>query len=94
MKRGRPYPPDRERRMRVKIELARRDMTISDLARALGIHQGNLSSIVSGTRHSPKTETRIAAYFGMARENLFKEGRYETRKALSAGRRAADTGKN
>jgi transcriptional regulator with XRE-family HTH domain len=71
MRRGRPYPPDRERRIRVKIELARRDMTISDLARVLGIHQGNLSSIVNGTRISRKTEEKIAVFFGMTRRELF-----------------------
>jgi transcriptional regulator with XRE-family HTH domain len=71
MKHGRPYPRDRERRIRVKIELARRNMTISDLAKALGIHQGNLSWVINGVRRSPKTEEKIAAYFGLPREELF-----------------------
>ena len=71
MRRGRPYPPDKERRVRVKIELARRDMTISDLARALGMHQGNLSSVINGTRRSLKTEENIAALFGLPWRELF-----------------------
>jgi plasmid maintenance system antidote protein VapI len=72
MRRGRPYPPDRERRIRVKIELARRDITISDLARVLNVNRGNLSSIVNGTRLSPRTEEKIAAYFGTTRRELFR----------------------
>jgi transcriptional regulator with XRE-family HTH domain len=71
MKRGRPYPPDKERRVRVKIELARRDMTISDLARALGMKQQVASAVINGTRRSKKTEEKIAAYFGMAWRELF-----------------------
>jgi plasmid maintenance system antidote protein VapI len=74
MKNGRPYPPDKEQRVRVRIELARRDMTISDLARTLNISRESLSSAINGTRRSPKTEEKIAAYFGMARKDLFKWG--------------------
>jgi plasmid maintenance system antidote protein VapI len=71
MKRGRPYPPDKERRIRVKTELARRDMTISDLARALGIKRPAVSTVINGIRRSPKTEEKIAAYFGLDRQELF-----------------------
>ena len=83
---GRPYPPDRERRIRVKTELAKRDMTVSDLARILHIHQGNLSSIINGTRLSKKAEEKIAAYFGTTRKELFRP---KTRGELEAVRRAA-----
>ncbi|MDR2185423.1 MAG: helix-turn-helix transcriptional regulator [Treponema sp.] len=86
MRQGRPYPPDKERRIRIKIELAQRDMTVSDLARALHIHQGNLSAIINGTRLSKKTEERIAAYFGMPRQELFPP---RTKGELEAMRRAA-----
>jgi transcriptional regulator with XRE-family HTH domain len=88
MRQGRPYPPDKERRVRVKIELARRDMTISDLARALNINQGNLSSIVNGIRRSKKTEEKIAAYFGLSRRELFPprtKGDLETMRRALAG---------
>jgi transcriptional regulator with XRE-family HTH domain len=71
MKKGRPYPPDADRRRRVRIELARRDLTISDLAFALGMHQGNLSDVINGIRLSPKTERRIAAFLDVPVEVLF-----------------------
>jgi transcriptional regulator with XRE-family HTH domain len=71
MKRGRPYPPDKERRVRVKIELARRDMTVSDLARVLNTNRGNLSAVIGGLRRTRKTEEKIAAYLGVTRQELF-----------------------
>lgn len=89
MKRGRPYPPDKERRVRVKIELARRDMTISDLARALGVNRGHLSETISGTRRSLKAEEKIAAYFGLPRRELFPPRTIAEMEAL----RAAAAGK-
>jgi transcriptional regulator with XRE-family HTH domain len=46
-------------------------MTVSDLARALGMAQSLASEIISGTRRSPKTEERIAAFFGLPRRELF-----------------------
>ena len=85
MKRGRPYPPDRERRIRIKTELALRDMTISDLAGALGINRGTLSAVINGTRRSPKAEEKIAAWFGMTREALFPR---RTKDEIEAMRRA------
>jgi plasmid maintenance system antidote protein VapI len=86
MKRGRPYPPDREREAKVKTELIRRGMTASTLAEVLRIHRGNLSSIINGTRISPKTEEKIARYFGLSREELFPP---RTNAELEALRRAA-----
>jgi plasmid maintenance system antidote protein VapI len=85
MKRGRPYPPDKERRVRIKTELARRDMTVSDLARVLGIKRPAISNVINGTRISKKTEEKIAAYFGTTRQELFRpRGRTE----IDAARRA------
>jgi transcriptional regulator with XRE-family HTH domain len=86
MRSGRPYPPDTERRVRVRIELARRDMTVSDLARALGMAQSLTSEIINGTRRSPKTEEKIAAFFGLPREELFPSRK---KAELEAMRRAA-----
>ena len=71
MKRGRPYPPDRERRVRIKTELAMRDMNISDLARALGIKRPAVSYVINGIRRSKKTEAKIAAFFGREPRELF-----------------------
>jgi transcriptional regulator with XRE-family HTH domain len=87
MKNGKPYPPDKERRVRVRVELALRDMTISDLARVLNINQGHLSDTINGIRRSPKTEEKIAAYFGMDRKELFPP---RTRSDLEALRRAQE----
>jgi plasmid maintenance system antidote protein VapI len=67
----RPYPKDWERRRLVRTELAKRDMTISDLARELKMKQGNVSNIINGTHRSLKIEARIAAYFGKERGELF-----------------------
>jgi transcriptional regulator with XRE-family HTH domain len=86
MKHGRPYPPDKERRIRVKTELARRDMTISDLARVLKIKQPIVSNIINGIRRSPKTEEKIAAFFGKSRDELFPP---RTRDEIEAMRKAA-----
>jgi len=68
---GRPYPKDAERRVRVKVELAKRDMSVTDLARALGMKRSNVSNIINGRHRSRKNEERIAAFFGLAREELF-----------------------
>jgi transcriptional regulator with XRE-family HTH domain len=74
MRRDKLYPPDKEQKMRVKVELARRDMTVSDLARYLGMKQSLASMVVNGIRRSPATEEKIAAYLGLARKDLFKWG--------------------
>jgi len=83
MKRGRPYPTDYERRRLVRIELAKRNLTISALARTLGMHQGTLSAVINGTRLSQKTETRIASFLGVPVEILFP---VRTREDLEAMR--------
>jgi plasmid maintenance system antidote protein VapI len=82
MRQGRPYPPDRERRVRVKIELAKRDMTVSGLARVLGVKQQLASAVINGTRLSKKTEEKIAAYFGMTRQDLFRPRSHAELKAM------------
>jgi len=68
---SRPYPLDRERRRRVLVALAERDMSISTLARSLGIDQALVSKVISGRRLSPKTEQRIADYLGKSADYLF-----------------------
>jgi hypothetical protein len=44
------------------------------------------SAIINGTRRSPKTEERIAAYFGLPRQELFPP---RTKDDLEAMRQAA-----
>ena len=67
----RPYPLDRERRRRVMVALAERDMTISGLAQRLGITRTNISEIINGRRLSSKIEAQIAAYLGRHEDYLF-----------------------
>ena len=86
MKRGRPYPPDRDRRVRIKTELAKMDMSISDLARALGIKRPHVSYVINGIRRSKKTEEKIAFFFGKPREELFPS---RTKVEIEAMRRNA-----
>jgi transcriptional regulator with XRE-family HTH domain len=68
---SRPYPLDRERRRRVLVALAERDMTISDLARGLGVSKQYVSATINGRRLSTKTEQRIADYLGKPAADLF-----------------------
>ena len=69
----RPYPLDRERRKRVMVALAERDMTCRELARALNLPQSLISMIINGRRISPKTEERIAEYLHRDANDLFPE---------------------
>ena len=68
---SRPYPLDRERRKLVLVALAERGMTISDLARSLGIDQAIVSKVISGRRLSTKTEQHIAEFLGKPADYLF-----------------------
>jgi transcriptional regulator with XRE-family HTH domain len=68
---SRPYPLDHERRRRVLVALAEREMNISDLARCLGISRAIISKVISGRRISTKTEQRIAEFLGKPIEYLF-----------------------
>jgi len=67
----RPYPIDHERRRRVMIALAEKDMTISDLARAIGIKQSVASCVINGRRKSPVTEKKIAVFLKEKTDYLF-----------------------
>ncbi len=67
----RPYPLDRERRRRVMVALAERDMTISGLARNLSIDQAIVSKVINGRRLSSKIEAQIAVYLERHEDYLF-----------------------
>jgi transcriptional regulator with XRE-family HTH domain len=73
----RPYPLDRERRRRVMIALAERDMSISGLARKIDIDQAVVSKVICGRRLSVKTEMRIAEYLGKPADYLFPKRSFE-----------------
>jgi transcriptional regulator with XRE-family HTH domain len=68
---SRPYPLDHERRRRVMVALAERDMTISSLAKNIGVAQATVSRVISGRRLSAKTEQRIAEYLDKPADYLF-----------------------
>ena len=68
---SRPYPVDHERRRKVMIALAERDMNISDLARNIGLAQATVSQVINGRRLSPKTEQRIAKFLCKSADDLF-----------------------
>jgi len=68
---SRPYPLDRERRRRVMVALAERDMTISGLAKSLNSPRAVVSQVISGRRLSPKAEQRIASFLGKDAGDLF-----------------------
>jgi transcriptional regulator with XRE-family HTH domain len=90
---SRPYPLDRERRRRVMVALAEKDMNISDLARCLGISRAIVSKVISGRRISTKTEQRIAEFLGKPIEYLFPSRKIkeigEMRQAEAAGKERA-----
>jgi len=68
---SRPYPLDRERRQRVLVALAELGMTVSGLARSLGVTRTCISEVINGRRLSPKTEQRIAEFLGKPADYLF-----------------------
>ena len=68
---SRPYPLDRERRRRVMITLAEKDMTISDLSEKLELSRGLVSKVISGRRLSEKTEQLIADFLEKPVDYLF-----------------------
>lgn len=68
---SRPYPLDKERKSRVMVELAKKGMTINDLAEVLNMKRSNVSKIISGRDLSEINEEKIARYFRMNRDYLF-----------------------
>ena len=69
----RPYPLDYERKRRVMIELARRGLTVSELARRINYNRGHVSSCISGRLLCRPLEERIAEYLGRPVRYLFPE---------------------
>ena len=68
----RPYPVDIERRRNVRRAMLNRGIeSIQELSRRTGITRTTIVHIISGTRHSIKTENKIASFFGMEHDALF-----------------------
>jgi len=65
------YPLDRERRRRVMIALAEKELTASALAEVLCISKTLVSLIICGRRRSELTEMFIADYLGKSSDYLF-----------------------
>ncbi len=80
VKRGRPFPKDPDRKARVMAVVWDRGLSVSDLANSMDVDQSTLSKVIWGVRRSPVMETRIAAYFGMTRDELFPRKRAESRR--------------
>ncbi len=55
------------------IELARRGLTVSELARRINYSQGHVSSCISGRLLCRPLEERIAEYLGRPVQYLFPE---------------------
>ena len=90
---SRPYPLDHECRLQILHILLDRQMSISDLAKSLGIARAIISQVISRRRLSPKTEQRIAEYLGKPVDYLFPTRTPEEialmRQAETAGKEAA-----
>lgn len=54
-----------------KIALMRRETTMSDIARRLGVSAQHVSRVVAGERHSPTVEAAIAEELGLPVEAVF-----------------------
>lgn len=68
----RPYPVDIERQQNVIRAMFNANIeSIKELSEKTGLDRSVLTSIISGTRHSIKTENKIAAFFGMEHDALF-----------------------
>ena len=68
---SRPFPIDRERQKRCTELLESCGMTITELAMHIGTSRQYISNILSGRNLSPKSEQRIADFFGVPHDVLF-----------------------
>lgn len=55
----------------IRIELMRRDLTISGLAEEFGCYRQQLSMLINGRRVYPALRQRLAAKLGFTVEQLF-----------------------
>ena len=78
----RPYPLDSQRKKRVMVELARRGITVSELARRIDYNRGHVSSCISGRLLCRPLEERIASYLALPTEYLFPQRTVEQLRAM------------
>jgi DNA-binding XRE family transcriptional regulator len=57
----------------IKLAAAKRKLTLTDLASAVGISRWTLYKVVAGGRSWPALRRRLADYLGMRVEDLFPE---------------------
>lgn len=66
-----PFPVDKDRKERCLAVLSSYGITSAELASCLGVSRAFVSSVISGRKLLPNTETRIAGLFGLPREAMF-----------------------
>jgi len=89
----RPYPLDRERRRRVLIALAEKDLNISSLARTLNLARSYVSEIISGRDFSDSVQQRIADFLGKSADYLFPFRTPDEIKKMRQAEKASQKGK-
>ena len=67
------YPIDAERKKRVKIALAYRNISASYLAQEIGLSRFVVNRVINGRRRSRKAEQRIAEYLKEPLDYLFPQ---------------------
>ena len=69
---SRPYPFDFERKQKVeRVMYLCGIKSVADLAKKTNTNYKVLNEVINGTRLSAMTEKKVAAFFGMKREDLF-----------------------
>ncbi len=66
-----PLPVDIDRKRRVMVELAKRGMTITDIAARAGVSRPFASAIISGRKRYPGCEHKIAELLKLPCDYLF-----------------------
>lgn len=71
MSRRRLYPGDTKRRCMVRVELAKRDMSMKEMAQTLGLCPSHVNETVNGVRRTRGIEEKIAAFLDLPVDKLF-----------------------
>ena len=68
---SRPFPVDKERKLKIDAVLQSVEMTQRELAAFLQVDKAFLSRVISGRQPSPSLERRIAVFLGVLESQLF-----------------------